>query len=78
MIASGLLDFRHCCALRFEGKSQVGIISRAYNALLHYFITTSYVCLCWQACTLCTLLDRFRNICPATLCLLITILFIMG
>ena len=26
MIASGLLYFRCCCALRLEGKSQVGII----------------------------------------------------
>jgi len=26
MIASGLLSFRACCALRLEGKSQVGII----------------------------------------------------
>ena len=26
MLASGLLDFRHCCALRLEGKSQVGIV----------------------------------------------------
>ena len=26
MIASGLLIFRRCCALRLEGKSQVGII----------------------------------------------------
>jgi len=26
MIASGLLNFRRCCALRLEGKSQVGII----------------------------------------------------
>ena len=25
MIASGLLDFCRCCALRLEGKSQVGI-----------------------------------------------------
>jgi hypothetical protein len=26
MIASGLLNFRCCCALILEGKSQVGII----------------------------------------------------
>jgi len=26
MIASGLLNFCHCCALRLEGKSQVGIL----------------------------------------------------
>ena len=26
MIASGLLNFLRCCALRLEGKSQVGII----------------------------------------------------
>jgi len=26
MIASGLLNFRRCCALKLEGKSQVGII----------------------------------------------------
>jgi len=26
MIASGLLIFRSCCALRLEGVSQVGII----------------------------------------------------
>jgi len=26
MIASNLLDFRHCCTLRMEGKSHVGII----------------------------------------------------
>jgi hypothetical protein len=25
MIASGLLYFRRCCALRLEGKSQVGV-----------------------------------------------------
>jgi len=26
MIASGLLNFRRCCAFRMEGKSQIGII----------------------------------------------------
>jgi hypothetical protein len=26
MIVLGLLDFRRCCALRLEGRSQVGII----------------------------------------------------
>jgi hypothetical protein len=26
MIAFGLLSFRRCCALRLEGKSQVGIL----------------------------------------------------
>ena len=26
MIASGLLNFRRCCALRLEGNHQVGII----------------------------------------------------
>jgi len=43
MIASGLLNFRRCCALRLEGKSQVG---RACNALMYHCCTTPYVCLC--------------------------------
>jgi len=55
MIASGLLKFFQCCALRFEGKSQVGIMIPIcvslegrimYNALLYHFFTTAYVCLC--------------------------------
>jgi len=27
MIAFVLLNFRHCCVLKLEGKSQIGIIS---------------------------------------------------
>jgi hypothetical protein len=52
MIASGMLTFRRCRALRLEGKSQVGIIYICVSSdgrimtLLYHFFTTASVCLC--------------------------------
>jgi len=52
MIASGLLNFCRCCALRLEGNSQVGIIYICVSSegrimpLVVPFFTSAYVCLC--------------------------------
>ena len=41
MIASGLLNFRHSCALRLEGKSQVG------NFLMYVSAEGRSITSCW-------------------------------
>jgi len=48
MIASGLLNFRRCCALRLEGKSQDGIIPTCVSSTGHIMpcCMTACVCLC--------------------------------
>jgi hypothetical protein len=48
MIASGLLNFRRCCALRLEGKSQDGIIPACVSSAGHTMpcCMTACVCLC--------------------------------
>ena len=67
MIASGLPYLRHCCTMRLDGKSQVGnmYVSAGGNIVtpccVHHCCTTHYICLCEQACTLCTSLDRVYN-----------------
>jgi hypothetical protein len=83
MIASGLLNFRRCCALKLEGKSQVGITPICVSSEgritpcctivarlpTHACASRHAPCVpCWVA---------FIIICPVALCLL-TILFIMG
>ena len=84
MIASDLLNFRHCCALRLEGKSQVGIIpicvpskGRIMPCCIIVARLPTYACASRHA----PFVPRWvaiRIICAAALCLLIVILFIMG
>jgi hypothetical protein len=56
MIASGLLNLCHCCALRLDGQSRVGnysylcLLGRAYNTLLYHCCTTPLICLCELVC----------------------------
>jgi len=85
VIVSGLLNFRRCCcALRLEGKSQVGIISivfcstgRIVSCCTIFLQLPTPACAsrhapcvpCWMALII---------ICPAALCLFMIIPFIMG
>ena len=75
MIASGLLDFCRCCALRLEGKSQVGITpicisSEGRMMPCHTIVAlpASSACTSRQApCAPCWI--AIVIICPAALCL---------
>ena len=81
MIASGLLNFCHCCALRLEGKSQVGIIPICDPSEGHIMpCCIIFARLPTSACASrhapyvpCWIV--LRTICPAALCLLIISLF---
>jgi len=84
MIASVLLNFRRCCALRLEGKIQVGIILICVSSegrmmpccTIFSRLPTSTCASRHAPCVPCRI--AFKIICPAALCLLIVILFIMG
>jgi len=83
-IASGLLNFRCCCALRLEGKSQVGIIPICVSSegrimpccTIVLRLPTSACASRHAPCVPCWI--AFKTIRPAALCLLILVLFIMG
>ena len=84
MIASGMLNFRRCCALRLEGDSQVGVMSFCFSCegritpcSTEFSRLPTSACASRRApCVPCWI--AFKIICPAALCLLIIILFIMG
>jgi len=84
MIASGLLNFCRCCALRLEGNYQVEIISICVSSEGRIMPCTIFSRLPASACTSrhapppvpCWV--AFIIICPTALCLLIIILCIMG
>jgi len=84
MIASGMLNFRRCCALRLEGDSQVGIIpirvsseGRIMPCCTSFSRLPTSACASRHApCVPCWI--DFSIICPATLCLFIIIVLIMG
>jgi len=84
MNASGLLNFRGCCALSLEGNSQVGIIFICVSSegrimpccAIVARLPTSACASRHAPCAPCWI--AFRIICLATLCLKIIILFIMG
>jgi hypothetical protein len=66
MFISGLLNFRRCCALRLEGKSQVGSISICVSSEGHippcctiFPQLSTFACASRHTYTLCTLVDRF-------------------
>ena len=83
MIASGLLDFRRCCALGLECKSHVGIVpicvsseGRMMPCCTNFSPLFTSACASRHApCVPCWI--AFIIICPAALCLLILILSIM-
>jgi len=76
MIASGLLNFHRCCALRLEGKSQVGSIlicvssdELVMSCTIYSRLPTSACSSRHAPCVPCWI--ALRMICPALLCLLI-------
>jgi len=85
MIASGLLKFRHCCALKLEGNIQVEIIpiicvsseGRIMPCCTIFPRLPTSACASRHAsCVPCWI--AFLIVRPAALCLLIITLFIMG
>ena len=84
--SSGLLNFCHCCALRLEGMIQVRIIPicvssegrmMPYYCIVFSRLPTSACATMYAPCVPCRIAFRII-ICPAALCLLMIILFIMG
>jgi len=79
MIASGLLNFRRCCALRLEGKTQVGILPICVSfegrimpcCIIVARLPTSACASRHAPCVPCWI--ALWIVCPAALCLLILI-----
>jgi len=84
MMASGLLNFRRCRALRLKGKSQVEITPICVSPegrLMPCFAIFSRLPTSACASTHAPCVPRWIAlilICPEALCLLMVILFLMG
>ena len=85
MIASGLLNLHRCCALRLEGKSQIGITPICVSSEGRIMPCCTIVArLSMSACAnrhapcASPFWVAFRIIRPAALCLIIIVMIIMG